>query len=98
MKWFRSSRKTEDHKKEHLTQYNEQQKPEQKKNTSKDKKSIKKEPEALSTKLESAKQEYSVTIGNLMNAKKELKNVKEIIQELNNEHASIISRTTSSRD
>ena len=33
-----------------------------------------------------------------MNAKKELKNVKEIIQELNNEHASIVSRTKSSRE
>jgi len=96
MKWFRSSGKTEDYKKE--TRYNGQQEPEQKKNTSKDKKSIKKEPEALSTKLESAKQEYSITIGNLMNAKKELKNVKEIIQELNNEHASIVSRTKSSRE
>jgi len=93
MKWFRSSGKTEDYEKEYLTRYNEQQEPEQKKNTSKDKKSIKKEPEALSTKLEFVKQEYSVTIGNLMNAKKELKNVKEIIQELNNEHASIVSRT-----
>jgi len=59
---------------------------------------IKKEPEALSTKLESAKQEYNVTIGDLMNAKKELKNVKEIIQELNNEHYSIVSRTKSSRE
>jgi len=79
MKWFRSSGKTEDYEKEYLTRYNEQQEPKQKKNTSKDKKSIKKEPEALSTKLESAKQEYSITIGNLMNAKKELKNVKEIV-------------------
>jgi len=95
MKWFRSSGKTEDSKKE--TEYNIQQKPKQKKNTSKDKKSIKKEPEVLSTKLESAKQEYSITIGNLMNAKKELKNVKEIIQELNNEHDSIVSRIKSSR-
>jgi len=59
MKWFRSSGKTEDYEKEYLTRYNEQQEPKQKKNTSKDKKSIKKEPEALSTKLESAKQEYS---------------------------------------
>nr|AIF22920.1 ER-Golgi vesicle-tethering protein p115 [uncultured marine thaumarchaeote SAT1000_11_C10] len=33
-----------------------------------------------------------------MNAKKELKNVKEIIQELNNEYDSIVSRTKSSRD
>ena len=33
-----------------------------------------------------------------MNAKKELKNVKEIIQELNNEHDSIVSRTKSSRE
>jgi len=33
-----------------------------------------------------------------MNAKKELKNVKEIIQELNNEHASIVSKTKSSRE
>ena len=98
MKWFRSSGKTKDYEKEYLTRYNEQEEPKQNKNTSKDKKSIKKEPEALSTKLESAKQEYSITIGNLMNAKKELKNVKEIIQELNNEHASIVSRTKSSRD
>ena len=95
MKWFRSSGKTEDSKKE--TEYNIQQKPKQKKNTSKDKKSIKKEPEVLSTKLESAKQEYNITIGNLMNAKKELKNLKEIVQELKNEHDSITSRTKSSR-
>ena len=77
MKWFRSSEKakTEDYEKEFLARYNKQQKPKQKKNTTKDEKSIKKEPEALSTKLESAKQEYNVTIGNLMNAKKELKNI-----------------------
>ena len=98
MKWFRSSGKTKDYEKEYLTRYNEQEEPKQNKNTSKDKKSIKKEPEELSTKLEFAKQEYSITIGNLMNAKKELKNVKEIIQELNNEHASIVSRTKSSRE
>ena len=98
MKWFRSSGKTEDYEKEYLTRYNEQQKPKQKKNTSNGKKSTKKEPEILSTKLESVKQEYGVTVGNLMNAKKELKNVKEIIQELNNEHDSIVSRTKSSRE
>ena len=97
MKWFRSSGKTEDYEKEYLTRYNKQQKPEQKKNTSKDKKSIKKEPETLSTKFESAKQEYNVTIGNLMNAKKELKSIKESIQELNNEYENIVSRTKSSR-
>ena len=33
-----------------------------------------------------------------MNAKKELKNVKEIIQELNDERDSIVSRTKSSRE
>ena len=98
MKWFRSSGKTKDYEKEYLTRYNEQQKPKQKENASKDNKSIKKEPEALSTKLEFAKQEYNVTIGNLMNAKKELKNVKETIQELNNEHDNIVSRTKSSRE
>jgi len=114
MKWFRSSGKTEteDYEKEFLARYSKQQKPKQKKNTSKDKKSVKieldeqnqvdgktqkKEPEALSTKLESAKEEYNVTIGNLMNAKKELKNVKETIQELNNECDGIVSRTRSSR-
>ena len=106
-------KETEDYEKEFLTRYNNKKKPKQKKNELKDKKSIKiesdgkklldgktqkKEPEALSTKLESAKQEYSTTIGNLMNAKKELKNVKEIIQELNNEHDSIVSRTRSSRE
>jgi chromosome segregation ATPase len=98
MKWFRSSGKTEDNEKEHLTRYDKQQKPKQKKNTPEEKKSLKKEPETLSTKLEFAKQEYSVTIGNLMNAKKELKNVKETIQELNNEYDSIVSRTKSSRE
>ena len=100
MKWFRSSEKakTEDYEKEFLARYNKQQKPKQKKNTSNGKKSIKKEPETLSTKLESAKQEYNVTIGNLMNAKKELKNLKEIIQELNIEHDNIVSRTKSSRE
>jgi transposase len=33
-----------------------------------------------------------------MNAKKELKNVKDLIQELNDEHDSIVSRTKSSRE
>jgi len=112
MKWFRSSGKTEDYEKEFLARYKKQQKPKQKKNTSKDKKSVKieldeqnqihdktqkKEPESLSTKLESAKEEYNVIIGNLMNAKKKLNSVKENIQELNNEYDSIVSRTRSSR-
>lgn len=98
MKWFRSSGKTEDYEKEYLTRHDKQQEPKQKKNMPIDKKSLKKEPETLSTKLEFAKQEYSVTIGNLMNAKKELKNVKEIIQELNNEYDSIVSRTKYARE
>ena len=41
MKWFRSSGKTEDYEKEFLARYKKQQKPKQKKNTSKDKKSVK---------------------------------------------------------
>ena len=42
MKRFRSSGKTKDYEKEYLTRYNEQEEPKQNKNTSKDKKSIKK--------------------------------------------------------
>ena len=40
----------------------------------------KEESESLSIKSESARQEYNLTIKNLMNAKKELKNLKENIE------------------
>ena len=113
MKWFRSSEKTEseDYEKEYLSRY-KQQKSKQKKNTTKNKKVIKiesdeknivesktekKEPESLSIKFEAIKQEYNVTIGNLMNAKKELKSIKENIQKSNGEYADIISKIKLSR-
>ena len=98
---------TEDYEKEFLTRYKKQQKPKQKKNTKKDNKVIKieseeknlvksetqkKEPESLSTKFEVIKQEYNITIGNLMNAKKELKNIKENIQKSSSEYTDIISK------
>jgi len=84
MKLFGSSKKkeSENYEKKYLARYKKQQKPKQKKNTSKNKKDVeiesdeknqvkiqKKEPESLSTKFESVKQEYNVTIKNLMDAK-----------------------------
>jgi len=97
MKWFGSSEKkeSEDYEKKYLARYKKQQKPKQKKNTTKNKKDVeiesdeknqvedkiqKKEPESLSTKFESVKQEYNVIIKNLMDAKKELKNIKKIFK------------------
>ena len=104
----RSEKKeSENYEKEFLARYKKQQKSKQKKNTSKNKKNVeiesyeknqvgvkiqKKEPESISTKFESVKQEYNITIGNLMNAKKELKNIKEDIQKSNSEYADIISK------
>ena len=94
-------KESEDYEKEFLARYNKQQKPKQKKRTSNQRKVIeiesdeknqnveikipKKEPESLSTKFESAKQEYNVTIKNLMDAKKELNGIKEDIQKSNSE-------------
>ena len=109
MKWFGSSEKNEsdDYEKKYLARNKKQQKPKQKKNTSKNKKDIeiesdeknqvevkiqKKEPESLSTKFESVKQEYNVTIKNLMDAKKVLNGIKEDIQKSNSEYANIISK------
>ena len=60
-------------------------------------KAQKKEPESLSTKFESTKEEYNITIGNLMNAKKELKNIKENIQKSSGEYADIVSKIKLSR-
>ena len=108
MKWFGSSEKNEsdDYEKKYLARYKKQQKPKQKKNTSKNKKDVeiesdeknqvkiqKKEPDSLSTKFESVKQEYNVTIKNLMDAKKVLSGIKEDIQKSNGEYADIISKT-----
>ena len=89
-------KKTEDYEKEYLSRYKKDQKAKPKKKTPKQKKSIeqesheieqknevqtgKEESEPLSTKFESAKQEYNLTIKNLMNAKRELKNLKEDIE------------------
>ena len=82
------------------------------KNTSKNKKDVeiesdeknqaevkiqKKEPESLSTKFESVKQEYNVIIKNLMDAKKVLNGIKEDIQKSNSEYADIISKTKLAR-
>ena len=78
MKWVGSSEKNEsdDYEKKYLARYKKQQKS-KKKNTPKNKKDIeiesdeknqvevkiqKKDPESLSTKFESVKQEYNVTI------------------------------------
>ena len=105
MDWFGSSKKKESdgYEKEFLARYNKQKKAKPKKNASKtlepdekkqdvETKILKKEPEPLTTKFESAKQEYSVTIKNLMDAKKVLKGVKEDIEKSNSEYADIISK------
>ncbi len=106
-------KESEDYEKEYLAQYKKQQKPKQKKGVSKHNKAIeiesdeknqdveikilKKEPEPLSTKFESAKQEYNVTIKNLMDARKVLNGIKEDIQKSNSEYADIISKIKSTR-
>ena len=107
-----SNKESEDYEKEYLTRYNKQKKANPKKNASKNKKDVeiesdeknqvevkvqKKEPESLSAKFESTKEEYNITIGNLMNAKKELKNIKENIQKSNGEYADIVSKIKLSR-
>jgi len=114
MKWFGSSEKkeSENYEKKYLARYKKQQKPKQKKNTSKNKKDVeiesdeknqvkvkiqKKEPESLSTKFESVKQEYNITIKNLMDSKKVLNGIKEDIQKSNSEYADIISKTKLAR-
>jgi len=103
---------SDDYEKKYLARYKKQQKPKQKKNMSKNKKDVeiesdeknqvkvkiqKKEPDSLSTKFESVKQEYNVTIKNLMDAKKVLNGIKEDIQKSNSEYADIISKTKLSR-
>ena len=101
-------KESEDYEKEFLSRYKKQQKAKPEKKASKHKKVIeiesdeknqdveikilKKEPEPLSTKFESAKQEYNVTIKNLMDAKKVLSGIKEDIQKSNSEYADIISK------
>jgi len=110
MDWLKSSRgkKTEDYEKGYLTRYKKGQKAKPKKKSSKDQKSIetnqeievqtrKEEPEPLSTKFESVKQEYNITIKNLMNAKKELKNLKEGIEKSSNEYNDMISKVKLAR-
>ena len=106
-------KESEDYEKEFLSRYKKQQKAKPEKKASKHKKVIeiesdeknqdveikilKKEPEPLSTKFESAKQEYNVTIKNLMDAKKVLNGIKEDIQKSNSEYADIISKIKSTR-
>jgi len=105
-------KESENYEKKYLARYKKQQKPKQKKNISKNKKDVeiesdeknqvkvkiqKKEPESLSTKFESVKQEYNVTIKNLMDAKKVLNGIKEDIQKSNSEYADIISKTKLAR-
>ena len=109
MKWFGSSEKkeSENYEKKYLARYRKQEKAKPKKRA-KNKKNVeiesdeknqveikiqKKEPESLSTKFESVKQEYNVTIKNLMDAKKVLSGIKEDIQKSNSEYADIISKT-----
>ena len=104
----RSEKKeSENYEKKYLARYKKQQKSKQKNNISKNKKDVeiesdekkqvevkiqKKEPESLSTKFASVKQEYNVTIKNLMDAKKVLSGVKENIQKSNSEYADIVSK------
>ena len=105
-------KESENYEKEYLARYKKQQKSKQKKNTSKNKKNVeiesdeknqvevkiqKKEPESLSTKFESVKQEYNVTIKSLMDAKKVLSGIKEDIQKSNSDYADIISKTKLAR-
>ena len=106
-------KKSEDYEKEFISRYKEQQKSKPKKIELKHKEVIeietdkknqdveikipKKEPESLSTKLESAKQEYNVTLKNLMDARKVLNGIKEDIQKSNSEYADIISKIKLSR-
>ena len=106
-------KKSEDYEKEFLSRYKEQQKSKPKKRASKQKKVIeieseeknqdveikilKKEPEPLSTKFESAKQEYNVTLKNLMDTKKVLNGIKEDIKKANSEYTDIISKIKSTR-
>jgi len=105
-------KESENYEKKYLARYKKQQKPKQKNNISKNKKDVeiesdeknqvkvkiqKKEPESLSTKFESVKQEYNVTIKNLMDTKKVLSGIKEDIQKSNSEYADIISKTKLAR-
>ena len=106
-------KKTEDYEKEYVTRYKNGEKTKPKKKVSKPKKSIetesyetdqeikiqtkKEDPEPLSTKFESVKQEYNITIKSLMNTKKELKNLKEDIEKSSNEYSDIISKVKSAR-
>ena len=106
-------KEAKDYEKEYLARYKKQQKSNPKKKASKQKKVIeiepgeknqdvevrtqKKEPAPLSTKFESAKQEYNVTLKNLMDAKKVLNGIKEDIQKSNSEYADIISKIKSTR-
>jgi len=110
----RSEKKeSENYEKKYLARYKKQQKSKQKNNISKNKKDVeiesdekkqvevkiqKKEPESLSTKFASVKQEYNVTIKNLMDTKKELKNIKVDIQKSNSEYADIISKIKLARE
>ena len=106
-------KKSEDYEKEYLARHKKEQKTKPKKKTPKYKKSMetesyetnqknevetrKEKPELLSTKFESVKQEYNVTIKNLMNAKRELKNLKEGIEKSNNDYNDMISKVKSAR-
>ena len=106
-------KKTEDYEKEYLTRYKKGEKAKPKRKASKSKKSIetesyrtnqetevqtrKEDQEPLSTKFESVKQEYNITIKNLMNTKKELKGLKENIQKSNEEYDDIISKVKLAR-
>jgi len=100
-------KESEDYENEFLSRYKKQQKTKPEKKASKHKKVVEiesdeknqdveikilKEPEPLSTKFESAKQEYNVTIKNLMDARKVLNGIKEDIQKSNSEYADIISK------
>ena len=105
-------KKSEDYEKEYLARYKKGQKTKSGKKSSKYKKSIetesdeinqktevktKEEPEPLSTKFESVKQEYNTTLKNLMDAKKVLNGIKEDIEKSNNEYHDIMLKIKSSK-
>ena len=112
LKWFKNSGKkeTDEYEKEYLARYDKQREPKQKKKILKNKKDEEmisdkknqvkignKESDPLSVKFKSVKDEYNILIKNLMDAKKELKNINENVQNTNSEYNDIISKTKSAR-
>jgi uncharacterized coiled-coil DUF342 family protein len=104
MKWFGSSKKKEVD--EYEKKYDVKLK-ERSKTTPKEKKTIEtktqiidnktKNIESISKKLELVKEEYNEVVGNLMNAKREQKNIIQKIHESNNEYEKMVSQLKSLR-